>query len=69
VGPVTRAPPGNKAGRVQYLRPMHPSESEPVQDDLEKDEADDFQGSIEDLDIPADLKAELLRDLDTFKEH
>jgi len=48
---------------------MHPSESEPVQDDLEKDEADDFQGSIEDLDIPADLKAELLRDLDTFKEH
>ena len=47
---------------------MRPPENEPLQEDREKVEAEEFQGSLEDLDIPDDLKAELLRDLDAFRE-
>ncbi len=45
----------------------HP-ENEPNQDDIEKLQHSENEVALEDLDIPDDLKAELLRELDGFKE-
>jgi len=45
----------------------HP-ENEPKQDDIEKLQHAENEVALEDLDIPDDLKAELLRELDGFKE-
>lgn len=45
----------------------HP-ENEPKQEEVEKIERLEDEVALEDLDIPDDLKAELLRELDGFKE-
>jgi hypothetical protein len=45
----------------------HP-ENEPKQDEIEQVERAEDEVALEDLDIPEDLKAELLRELDGFKE-
>ncbi len=45
----------------------HP-ENEPKQDDIEKHQHSENEVALEDLDIPDDLKSELLRELDGFKE-
>jgi len=43
-------------------------DNEPRQDELEELQHSESAASLEDLDIPDDLKAELLRELDGFKE-
>lgn len=45
----------------------HP-ENEPLQDQLEKLEQSEDERTLEDADIPDDLKSELLRELEGFKE-
>jgi hypothetical protein len=45
----------------------HP-DNEPKQDEIEKLQRSEDEVALEDLDLPEDLKAELLRELDGFKE-
>jgi hypothetical protein len=45
----------------------HP-ENEPKQDEIENLQRSEEEVALEDLDLPEDLKAELLRELDGFKE-
>ncbi|HEY1728349.1 MAG TPA: hypothetical protein VGG22_08260 [Candidatus Baltobacteraceae bacterium] len=45
----------------------HP-ENEPKQDEVEHLQRSEEEVALEDLDIPDDLKSELLRELDGFKE-
>jgi|GEM_PF-3424349 hypothetical protein len=42
--------------------------NEPNQDEIENLQRSENEVALEDLDLPADLKAELLRELDGFKE-
>lgn len=47
---------------------MDRPENEPKQEEIEQLERSEQEVALEDLDIPDDLKAELLRELDGFKE-
>jgi len=48
---------------------MDQSKNDPGQEQLEELEASEDEGSLEELDIPADLKSELLRELEGLKEN
>jgi hypothetical protein len=47
---------------------MERPDNEPGQEDLEKLAHAEDSVTLEELDLPEDLKAELLRELDSFKE-
>ena len=49
-------------------QPMNHPENDKKQEEAENLPSPEADVALEDLDIPADLKAELLRELDGFKE-